>query len=399
MRLLFLSKDYPSPYQPADGLFNLYLTRALATEHAVEVISPVPWVDEWKAYWRGSERIGRQRHKVMEGVPVHYPRYYYPPRIGRSYTGWFYWWSIRRTVKEVIARHPPDAVIAYWAHPDGEAAVRVGRALSIPSLVIVGGSDVLLLPRDRGRRRCVSRVLEQVDAVVTVNQDLKAKVVELGIAPDKVHVWSQGVDDRRFHPGDQAEARKELGLPLEGRQLLWVGRMVPVKALDVLLKACALLRDRSVLYHLYLVGDGPLRGALEKQAASLGLEGCVTFVGTQGHDQVPHWYRAADVTLLPSWSEGLPNVLRESLACGTPFVASRVGGIAEIATSPACRLVPAGDAAALAEAIAAAVGEPQRVPQGGPGSGSWQESARALTGILEPLVSASGERRLTAVGR
>src|SRR5207244_6384979 len=125
---------------------------------------------------------------------------------------------------------------------------------------------------------------------------------------------------------------------------------------DVLLDACAALRHRRPV-RLYLVGDGPLRGRLEKAAGALGLADVVSFVGPRLHDELPDWYRAADLTVLPSRSEGLPNVLRESLACGTPFVASRVGGIPDIAEVPAHRLVSPDDPGALADAIAVTLGE------------------------------------------
>jgi glycosyltransferase involved in cell wall biosynthesis len=127
-----------------------------------------------------------------------------------------------------------------------------------------------------------------------------------------------------------------------------------------------------------------LRSSLQAAAATLGLSDIVSFVGSRAHDQLPDWYRAADLTVLPSRSEGIPNVLRESLACGTPFVASRVGGIPEIATEPCLRLVPPGDAAALADAIAASLaarGESAPTTC----STSWTESAEALVRILKPL--------------
>jgi glycosyltransferase involved in cell wall biosynthesis len=88
----------------------------------------------------------------------------------------------------------------------------------------------------------------------------------------------------------------------------------------------------------------------------------VRFVGAVRHDQLPDWYRAADVTALSSHSEGIPNVLRESLACGTPYVSTDVGGISELSDHPAIRLVPPRDPAALAEALANSLAERERMP-------------------------------------
>jgi glycosyltransferase involved in cell wall biosynthesis len=217
-------------------------------------------------------------------------------------------------------------------------------------------------------------------------QDLKAKLLELGVPPEKVHLVPRGVDTHAFCPGNQEKARRQLGLPAAGRQLLWVGRMVPVKGLDVLLEACALLRDRGVDFHLYLAGDGPLRKTLEAATSTGGLTKQVSFIGVVPHDRLPDWYRAADLAVLPSLSEGVPNVLREALACGTPFVASRVGGVPELAGEPWGRLVRPGDPAELAEAIARSLSE---LPLPGPPSVQfvgWEESAEAMLRVIRTLV-------------
>jgi glycosyltransferase involved in cell wall biosynthesis len=143
--------------------------------------------------------------------------------------------------------------------------------------------------------------------------------------------------------------------------LLWVGRMVPVKGLDTLLAACERLKQANGDFQLCLVGDGPLRASLVAEVERRGLTDHVTFVGLVDHAQLGPWFRAADLTVLPSRSEGIPNVLLESLACGTPFVASDVGGIPEIASPTAGRLVPPDDPAALAAALKAALADPAEV--------------------------------------
>jgi glycosyltransferase involved in cell wall biosynthesis len=386
VRVLFITNDFPNPYEPGKGVFNAYLTAALAREHQVRVVSPIAWVDELRALAGGAPAAPRRVER--DGAEVYHPRYYYPPKVMRRHYGWFFWRSVRGTVRAITRGCRPDAVLAYWAHPDGEAAVRAGLELGIPSAVIVGGSDVLLLPRSRARRGRVAAVLAAANAVLAVNQHLRDRVIELGTLPDRAHVWSQGVDRSRFSPGDRAAARRRFGIPDGAPVLLWVGRMVPVKGLDLLLEACSLLQGRGTQFRLYLVGDGPLRPALEADARARGLSD-VHFVGQTFHDALPDWYRAADLTVLPSRSEGLPNVLRESLACGTPFVASRVGGISEIAAGGAALLVPAEDPGALADGLAqglAAVAAGWRHEHRSVG---WEESASTLANVLHGL---KGER-------
>jgi glycosyltransferase involved in cell wall biosynthesis len=187
------------------------------------------------------------------------------------------------------------------------------------------------------------------------------------------------------------EARRRLDVPSNIPALLWVGRMVPVKGLEVLIGACQRLRAGGQSFHLYLVGDGRLRESLQAEVAARGLGAVVTFVGNVTQADLGDWYRAADVTVLPSHSEGIPNVLRESLACGTPFVASRVGGIPEIADEASCTLVPPGDTAALADALRVAISRRgaglgrAAIRQGG-----WAESAESLTQVMRSLVIPSG---------
>jgi glycosyltransferase involved in cell wall biosynthesis len=380
MRILFLSSIYPRQYTRTLGVYCHALCRALAVRHDVRVVAPVGWVERLR---RGDPA----RAPAATGdPPCEFVWYFYPPKVLRSSYGWFMWRSVRQPVVRALRDFAPDCVLSYWLHPDGEAAVRAARSSDIPSAVIVGGSDALLLPRDPARRRSIKRVLDEADALITVSCGLRNKVVELGAPASKVHVIYQGIERGLFAPGDRAAARARLGLPLAGKALLWVGAMVPVKALDVLLDALARLRRTRDDFHLYLVGDGPLRSALAARAAADDLAGCVTFVDPLAHVQLPDWYRAADLTVLPSWSEGIPNVLRESLACGTPFVATRVGDIAEFCPEADAELVPPGDPTALADALDNALaGRGVRPTLSRPAG--WDEYADEVASLLDGLQS------------
>jgi glycosyltransferase involved in cell wall biosynthesis len=312
------------------------------------VIAPRTWIEAANSKHARLNVFQSDSRTQLAGLDVQYPTYYYTPKLFRHAYGFFLWHSIKTSVRNVLRSFSPDAVIAYWAHPDGEVALRLGKIIGVPSIVIVGGSDVLLLPNDPRRRVQIQKVLQEVHAVMAVSSDLRNKVIDLGIDGSKVHVWHQGVDESVFYAGPREESRRRLGIPVSGRKLLWVGRMVPVKGLNILVQACADLRKRGRDFHLYLAGDGPLRPRLESEVATRGLADSVTFTGSIRHEQLADWYRAVDATVMASYSEGIPNVLRESLACGTPFVATRVGGIPEIANGQSARLVPPGDSSALA---------------------------------------------------
>ena len=381
MRVLFLSTIYPNPAEPDKGTFNRNLVCGLARNHEVVVLAPVPWTTP---LWQWSSAKGVQQGRCdtdQHGIAVYYPRYYYPPRILLSRHR-FYWWSVRRVLGRLVREFRPDVILSYWVHPDGAVALRAARNAGAPVGVIVGGSDVLLLPQSPRLRRQVATVLDAADVVACVSEDLRQHVVELGAPVGRAHVWRQGVDTTLFHPANQAHARQQLGVSLDRPTLLWVGRMVPVKGLDILLEACCRLRDQGVPFDLLLAGDGPLRPSLESRVRTTRLANHVRFLGTCSQDHLPELYQAADVTVLPSLSEGLPNVLRESVSCGTPFVASDVGGVAEIAERPHDRLVPPGDPDCLASALADALSERRTRPPRTNLSRSWTEAANHLIDLF-----------------
>ena len=378
MRILFLSSIYPRPYNPVRGVYCRSVCRALAAQqHSVHVISPVAWTDRL--------RSGGASPAADDGFPVEYPTFYYPPGLMRNRHGWFMWRSARRAILRAVREFRPECVLSYWLDPEGYVAVRTARAAGVPSAVIVGGSDARILPNDPKRRAGVLCVLAEADALLPVSQGLKDDLVRLGTPEEKVHVIYQGIDHELFFPGDRREARRRLGLPLDQKAVVFVGGLLPVKGLSVLLQATARLVNGGTDFHVYLVGGGPLRTELTAMAADLGVSRSVTFVGPQPQDRLPDWYRAADLSVLSSLSEGIPNVLRESLACGTPFVATRVGDVAEFCPDAAGDLVPPGDPAALAAALGRALhGHPSRldIPQ----PASWEECADEMVGVLENLV-------------
>jgi glycosyltransferase involved in cell wall biosynthesis len=168
-----------------------------------------------------------------------------------------------------------------------------------------------------------------------------------------VHFSPTGVDFVKFSPGDRQAARQVCKLPEEGHVLLYVGRLTAEKGLEYLLEAFAIARSKlNPTATLIVVGSGPLQDTLMRQVQELGLTHAVTFTGNLPSEQLPHWYRAADITVIPSLLEWFGAVAVESLACGTPIVGTEAGGLVDIVEEFGCGLlIPPKDAQALAEAI------------------------------------------------
>ncbi len=349
MKILFLSTVHPSPAAPTRGTFNRSLLRALGTlGNEVRAIVPVPWHESLDTR---SGSTGDIRH----------PRFWFPPRVARPYLHHFLRWSVSRTATELTRDWTPDVVIGYWTHPDGTVALDLAERLGVPGVLVVGGTDINQRVHDAGRSGPIIRTLQRAHKVFTVGEPLAETVLGLGVPAGRVAVLRRGVDTTTFHRGDRAAARIELGISGSRPILLWVGRMVPVKGLDVLLEALAAIptAERPALY---LLGDGPERERLMALSGRLGLAADVHWQGPVPHARLGAWYRAADLVVLPSRSEGTPNVLLEALACGIPFVASDVGGIPAIAES-ADWLVPAGDVEGLTAAIRRQLEQPADVHQ------------------------------------
>lgn len=340
MKILFVSSTYPTPVQPRQGAFNQVLVTALRAQHEVHVIAPIPWTQH------------RALQRPISGpAQDHHPLYFFPPKLLRHHYGIWYWLSIRRTVHRLAASFSPDAVLGYWLHPDGYAATQAARLLNAPAVVMSGGTDLRLLTQSCQRREKIQQVLRQADRVVVVCRDLAEHALRLGANESKIDIVYRGIDRGCFHPADRAAARRELGIPAEAKVLLWVGRFEPVKNPQLLLSATQLWQQKwRQKLQLFMIGDGSLRNDIARQAARLKLLDNLHIIPALSQSRLARYYQAADATVLTSHSEGIPNVLLESISCGTPFVATHVGGVAEIASPGIDYLVPVNDAEFLAQA-------------------------------------------------
>jgi glycosyltransferase involved in cell wall biosynthesis len=332
IKVLTFTTLYPNAVRPYYGIFVETRLRQLIASGSVEarVVAPVPWFPSMNPrYGRYADYARVPREEERSGIKVFHPRYPLLPKLGMSLAPLM----LARAVKPLVERIDQqgrgfDLIDAHYFYPDGVAAVMLGRSLDKPVVITARGTDLNLISQYLLPRRMIQWAACHAAAMVTVSAALKGVLLRLGARTDRIEVLRNGVDLHFFRPVARHERRAELGL--SGRTLLSVGNLVPLKGHDLAIRALPALPDVDLL----IAGEGPEKHNLRTLAAKCGVAQRVRFLGTVSQLQLRDYYGAVDALVLASSREGWPNVLLESMACGTPVIATNVGGVSEIVTAP-----------------------------------------------------------------
>lgn len=352
LRVLTLSSLFPSDARPRHGIFVetrlAHLVRDCAVD--VRVVAPVPWFPFSSSRFGQYAQFARtpRRTTRASGLAVSYPRYLMLPRVG---VGLQPDSMARAVIADIVELQrfgwQPDLIDAHYLYPDGVAAALLSSRLKLAFVMTARGTDVNVLAHLPGPRQRVVQAARQASAVIAVSQPLKTALVSLGVDEAKVVVLRNGVDLDVFRRENQAASRARLGLRVDGRLLLCVGNLVPEKGQALAIEALRQLDG----FRLLIVGDGPLHGELTALARRLGVEARVVLRPAMPQSELRHVYSSADALLLTSTREGWPNVVLESLACGTPVVGVDVGAVRDMIADGVGRIVAGRDPGELAGAI------------------------------------------------
>ena len=261
-------------------------------------------------------------------------------------------------------------------------------------------------PEPALRIRVEGEVAQQADLLIASTTDEAEDLIQSYKAdPERVYVVAPGIDLGTFQPLDRADARRKVGYG-PGRLLLFVGRLERLKGVETAIRALALLRDRAhddlrliVLGEDVRDGDESEKERLKAVASALGVRDRVDFLGSVAHHELPYFYAAADVCVMPSYSESFGLVALEAQACGRPVVASGVSGLRSVVRDEVSGyLIDGHDPAAYAERIGRLLADPELAQQMGRRGRllaqrfSWTRTADRLEGLFENVIERSHAR-------
>ena len=332
IRLLAFTSLYPNVVQPRHGLFvEERLRQLLAVGDTIaRVVAPVPWFPfRHRGFGSYATHASVPEHEMRHGIEIMHPRYPTIPKLGMSVAPFLMVHALLPALRNLeTSGQGYDLIDAHYFYPDGVAAVRLSQHLGKPVVVTARGTDINLIARYHFPRRQIIWAAKQADAVVAVSKALKESLVALGVGADKITVLRNGVDLDRFHPLDRFSLHGKFNLT--SPVWLFAGNLVKLKGVHIVIAALARVPDATLL----IAGSGPEERRLRQLADRLGVAHRIHFLGEVSHADLCEYYNAADVLVLASSREGMPNVVLEALACGTPVIATRVGGTPELVSSP-----------------------------------------------------------------
>lgn len=399
-RVLVLSSMYPRENNSSAGIFIHHQVRNLVMLGCnIVVVCPLPSVPRLLA--TNARRLGYRETPpeiTMDGIRVLYPRYIRPPgNMFHATSSYQIAHVTSRVIHKLGLEFRPDILHAHTATPHGYAGLLTCQRFGFPLVVSLRGSDVDIYPhRDRLTRRMTKIVLTKADHLTSVSRALKSSATKIASLRKDISVVYTGCDLNVFlNSAEKRKAfRERLRISEESILLVFIGRLSREKGIIDLGQAFIRTCRAKIDVQLLCVGSGKDGKLLADMMNAAGVQDKLHFLDARPHEEIPGWLNAADVLVLPSWHEGLPNVVVEAMACERPVIATDVGGIPEVVEDGRNGiLVKKNDINGLYNAIIQLSTDPsKRKLMGTYGRRTvkrkfaWQKNAQAVRRIYESLL-------------
>ncbi len=345
MHIAFVTHAFPRWKGDISGAFIERLATAVAARgHRVTVVTPADRgrggperrgsLDvQWVRYGRAEQESLAHTGTMVEAASS----------VGGKVLATSLIWALARPLRRMLRHNALDVVHAHWWIPGGVATWLACRGARRPYVVTLHGTDVRLLRRSRLTRAMGRRIMQRAAAVTAVSTYLAEQAASLmGASIDSIMVQPMPADLVRLSRGSRG-----------GGGVVTVGRLVPQKRVDIVLEAVAHMHRQGRVIPLTVIGEGPLRSALEEHAARLGLAPTTRFLGQVAPEHLAQAIGNADVFAFAAYGEGLGLAAAEAFILGVPVAITDAGGGVKdiVPATGAGRVVPEGDAEALGDAL------------------------------------------------
>ncbi|MGB2741767.1 MAG: glycosyltransferase [Cognaticolwellia sp.] len=333
--LTIITNLYPLPWEPNRATFNRQQFAQLDDDFNKSVLVPVAFPD-WFSH----------RKELKQTENLRYVPYFYLPKFGRRFYSAMMFISIIMHSGLWLMRKKPKKILASWAFPEAVAASWISKLFNADFYFKVHGSDINLHGKIPARAKQIVKASKRALGILSVSQALADEMIAIGIDKEKINVIYNGVDHQKFHP---QEATSNIKVD---DYILYVGNLKRDKGVLELLEGFAAINEKHPTLKLLYAGPGSLHNEISIQAKHLAISDKVTLIGSVDHSQLPELISRARVLALPSYNEGVPNVVLEAMACGTPVLATNVGGIPEVVNEKICgKLIEPKSNSAVAEGL------------------------------------------------
>ena len=231
-------------------------------------------------------------------------------------------WGQAVNYDQFLSAPPIDVLHIHRAYHRQFLCQQVVR-VTMPTVVTVHSVNLLVEPNPPWIGSMIRQNYQRAESMIAVSNYVKNKIVDFGAQEDRVTVITNGVDTKLFAPGPPAAARAKLDLPKEVFILLFSGYLIPRKGVDVLIKAFSRCAKQHPDALVIVVGTGSEHDRLRELSRKLQVASNVRFIGSRPFLEMPLWYQACDLFVMPSWAEGLSMAILEAMACGKPVITSR----------------------------------------------------------------------------
>lgn len=328
--LLVVTNLYPVPWGLNRASFNKQQFDLISEILVIKLIVLLPW-KEWLSH----------RNECKASQNIKYCPYFYIPKFGRRLVPFFQLLSLIFFLPW-IKKQQPSAILASWGFPDAVAVSMLNKFLYLPFFVKVHGTDINENSQFPARSCLIKKWLNKAQTIFCASQALADVLHSQGIDKQKLSVNYNGVNQDVFYPLKEKPHRQHF---------VFVGSLITTKGCNELFSAFIQIKKKFPEMELDILGEGPMKSLLSEKINHHGLSGSIRLCGSVPLPEVAQYIRQANVLVLPSYREGVPNVLLESFASGTPVISTRVGGIPEVVNEDVGLLIDAKSEQQLATAM------------------------------------------------